>query len=318
MAEFPLRGQRVWVAGEAGLVGRALVRALERMDVHLLSAPRRVLDLTDQQATYGWIARHKPDVVFVAAAKVGGIGANMSFPAEFIRDNLAIAHNVIEGSHRAGVPRLLFLGSSCVYPRNAPQPIAGEALLSGPLEESNRAYAVAKIAGLEMCRFYKQQYGRSYISAMPTNLYGPYDRFDVHDSHVIPAMMLKFHEARARGGDVGLWGTGTALREFLHVDDLAQALILMAERYDGDVPLNIGSGEEVSIARLAEMLRAVTGFQGMVMFDPSKTDGTPRKCLESSNIRGLGWAPAITLQQGLHETYAWFCDNPDWKRSDAA
>lgn len=305
MADFSLYGKRVWVAGETGLVGRSIVRALEDYNVHLLSAPHWALDLTDQKATFDWIARNKPDVVFVAAAKVGGIGANASYPADFIRDNLAIAQNVIEGSHRADVPRLLFLGSSCIYPKQAPQPIPEDSLLTGPLEETNEAYAIAKIAGLKMCQFYKRQFGRSYISGMPTNLYGPYDRFDAHASHVIPAMMLKFHQAE---NAVELWGTGNPLREFLHVDDLARALILMVERYDGDTHLNIGSGEEISIRDLALLMRDVTGFKGVIRFDTDRPDGTPRKFLDSSKIRALGWSPQISLEQGLRETYAWYCD----------
>lgn len=314
MAEFSLAGKRIWVAGETGLVGRALVRALAPYDVQLLSAPHRALDLTDQRATFDWMACHKPDAVFMAAARVGGIGANAAYPADFIRDNLAIAQNVIEGAHRADVPRLLFLGSSCIYPKNTSQPILEEALLTGPLEETNEAYAIAKIAGLKMCQFYQRQYDRSYISAMPTNLYGPYDRFDANASHVIPAMMLKFH--RAQGMPVDLWGTGAPLREFLHVDDLAAALVVMMERYHGEVPLNIGSGEEVSIAALAAMMTDVTGYRGEVRFDPSKPDGTLRKCLDSSKIRALGWQPRISLGRGLRETYAWFCDNvTDLKRS---
>lgn len=315
MAEFSLKGKRIWVAGETGLVGRALLRALERHDVHILSAPHWSLDLTDQRATFEWIARNKPDAIFMAAAKVGGIGANAAYPADFIRDNLAIAQNVIDGAHRADVSRLLFLGSSCIYPKNAPQPIEEGALLTGPLEETNEAYAIAKIAGLKMCQFYKRQYGRSYISAMPTNLYGPYDRFDANASHVIPAMMLKFHNAQ--GSSVGLWGTGTPLREFLHVDDLAAALILMMERYYGETHLNIGSGEEVSIAALAGMMKAVTGYAGDIHFDASKPDGTPRKFLDSSKIRTLGWQPQISLEQGLRETYEWFCDNAAGLRQSA-
>lgn len=316
MAEiFSLKGRRVWVAGETGMVGRAILRALR--DCEILSAPHAALDLTDQAATFAWIKNNRPDVIFMAAARVGGIGANAAQPADFIRDNLAIAQNVIEGAHRADVPRLLFLGSSCIYPRDAAQPIREDALMTGPLEKTNEAYAVAKIAGLKMCQFYKAQYGHSYMSAMPTNLYGPYDRFDKNASHVIPAMMMKFHTAvKMRAPHVFLWGTGTPLREFLHVDDLAAALVVMMERYHGEVPLNIGSGEEVSIAALAAMMTDVTGYRGEVRFDPSKPDGTLRKCLDSSKIRALGWQPRISLDHGLRETYAWFCDNvTDLKRS---
>ena len=305
MAEFSLAGKRVWVAGETGLVGRAILRSLENHDIHLLSAPHWSLDLTNQKETFEWIARNKPDAIFMAAAKVGGIGANAAYPADFIRDNLAIAQNVIEGAHRADVPRLLFLGSSCIYPKQAPQPIRESALLTGPLEETNEAYAIAKIAGLKMCQFYKRQYGRAYISAMPTNLYGPNDRFDKQASHVIPAMMLKFHEA---AGSVDLWGTGRPLREFLHVDDLAAALLIMMENYDGEAPLNIGSGEEISIKDLAGLMKKITGFTGEIKFDASKPDGTPRKLLDSANMRALGWTPQIALEDGLRRTYEWFCE----------
>lgn len=306
MDRFPLHGKRVWVAGETGLVGRALLRALEAFDVRLLSAPRWALDLTDQRATFDWIARNKPDVVFMAAARVGGIGANAARPADFIRDNLAIAQNVIEGAHLAGVPRLLFLGSSCIYPKDAPQPIAEESLLTGPLEETNEAYAIAKIAGLKMCQYYKRQFGRRYISAMPTNLYGPYDRFNEQNAHVIPAMMMKFH----RGGlFADLWGSGAPLREFLHVDDLAAALLVLAECYDGDTPVNIGSGQEISISALAGLMARITDFEGKIRFDPSRPDGTPRKLLDSSRMRALGWAPRIGLEEGLRDTYDWYCLN---------
>lgn len=304
---FPLDGKRVWVTGETGLVGRAMARALFSMDVELLSAPRAELDLTDQKDTFAWIAREKPDVIFMAAAKVGGIGANAAYPADFIRDNLSISLNVIEGAHRADVPRLIFLGSSCIYPKHAPQPILEESLMTGPLEDTNEAYAIAKIAGLKLCQFYARQYGRKYISAMPTNLYGPYDRFDEEASHVIPAMMMKFARGkRDRTKRVTLWGTGTPLREFLHVDDLAPALIVMAERYAGEDFLNIGSSEEVSIKALAGMMKEVTGFEGDVVFDPSKPDGTPRKFLNSSKIRALGWGPSIGLEEGLARTYGWY------------
>lgn len=298
---FSFGGKRIWVAGETGMVGRAILRALTDCDV--LSAPHGILDLTDQRATFDWIAKHKPDAIFMAAARVGGIGANSAYPADFIRDNLAIAQNVIEGAHRAGVEHLLFLGSSCIYPRDATQPIREDALMTGPLEPTNEAYAIAKIAGLKLCEFYRAQYGRRYISAMPTNLYGPYDCFDADKSHVIPAMMMKFDAART---DINLWGTGKPLREFLHVDDLARALIVMMECYDGIAPVNIGSGEEVSIAQLAAMVGAVTGFKGSIAFDATKPDGTPRKLLDSSKMRAMGWEPEISLEDGLRETWRWY------------
>ncbi len=309
MAEriFPLEGKRIWVAGETGMVGRVLTRALSGMDVELLSAPRSVVDLTVQRATYEWIAQHSPDVIFMAAAKVGGIGANAAYPADFIRDNLSIAQNVIEGAHRADVPRLIFLGSSCIYPKHAPQPIIEESLLTGPLEETNEAYAIAKIAGLKLCQFYGKQYGRRYVSAMPTNLYGPHDRFDAQNAHVLPAMLMKFDAAMREGAErVVLWGTGMPLREFLHVDDLAAALLCLAERYEGDAPVNIGSGEEISIGALARLVQGVTGFQGEIMFDRSKPDGTPRKFLNSSRMRALGWMPSVALGDGVARTYEWY------------
>lgn len=306
MAEiFSLKGRRVWVAGETGMVGRAILRALR--DCEILSAPHAALDLTDQAATFAWIKHNRPHAIFMAAARVGGIGANAAQPADFIRDNLAIAQNVIEGAHRADVPRLLFLGSSCIYPRNAAQPIREDALMTGPLEKTNEAYAVAKIAGLKMCQFYKAQYGHSYMSAMPTNLYGPYDRFDKNASHVIPAMMMKFHTAvKMRAPHVFLWGTGRPLREFLHVDDLAAALIRMMENYNGDAPVNIGSGDEISIAGLAALMKKVTGFEGSIIYDASRPDGTPRKLLDSSIMRAMDWAPIISLEEGLQDVYAWY------------
>lgn len=308
---FPLKGKRIWVAGETGLVGRALVRALESHEVNLLSAPHWALDLTDQKATFDWIARNRPDAILVAAARVGGIGANAAAPADFLRDNLAIAQNVIDGAHRADVPRLLFLGSSCIYPKHAPQPITEDSLLTGPLEETNEAYAIAKIAGLKLCQFYRGQYGRAYISAMPTNLYGPHDRFDESASHVIPAMLMKFH---ANGPFVTLWGTGSPLREFLHVDDLAAALLLLLRSYDGEQPVNIGSGEEITIRALADLIKTITGFEGRVGFDETKPDGTPRKLLDSSRMRALGWAPSIGLEDGLCQTYAWYCNEAAERR----
>ncbi len=317
-ALFSLASKRIWVAGETGLVGRALLRALSSHDVTLLSAPRKMLDLTDQKQTWEWLAEHKPDVIFMAAARVGGIGANAAYPADFIRDNLAIAQNVVEGAHRAGIPQLLFLGSSCIYPRMAPQPIEETALMGGPLEPTNEAYAIAKIAGLKLCEYYSRQYGRRYLSAMPTNLYGPHDRFDSQAGHVIPAMMLKFHAAVEEGAEhVILWGTGSPLREFLHADDLAQALIAMMERYAALGPVNIGSGEEVDIRTLAELLKKVSGFKGNIVFDATKPDGTPRKFLDSSKIRALGWGPKLTLVEGLHETYQWFLKNIEPQRKCA-
>lgn len=295
------------MAGETGLVGQSLCRILERSDCDLLSAPHDALDLTNQKETYEWLGDHKPDAVYMAAGRVGGIGANAAHPAAFLRDNLSMAHNVIEGAHRAGVDKLLFLGSSCIYPKMAAQPVLEESLLAGPLEETNEAYAIAKIAGVKLCQFYKRQYGRNYISAMPTNLYGPHDRFDPESAHVIPAMILKFHAAVESGAErVVLWGTGAPLREFLHADDLARALIVLMERYDGEAPVNIGSGVEISIRDLALMIKKISGFQGDVVFDSAKPDGTPRKLLDSSKIRAMGWMPEISLKSGLEETFHWY------------
>lgn len=304
---YPLSDKKIWVAGETGLVGRSLVAALQERGHALLSAPRSKLDLTDQAAAFYWLEQNRPDIIFVAAAKVGGIGANRAYPADFIRDNLAIAQNVIEGAHRAGVQRLVFLGSSCIYPREAAQPIREEALLTGPLESTNEAYAIAKIAGLKMCEFYRRQYGRDYFSVMPTNLYGPHDRFDAFASHVIPAIIVKFAEAASTGArEVVLWGSGAPLREFLHVEDLARALVHIAEHWRGENILNIGSGEEISIARLAELVAGVTGYRGRIVFDATKPDGTPRKFLDSSRILETGWKPKISLENGLRETYDWY------------
>lgn len=307
---FSLTGKRIWVAGETGLVGQALLRALQGKDCKILHAPHGKLDLTLQHETYAWLKKNKPDAIFMAAAKVGGIGANKAYPADFIRDNLAIAQNVIDGAYKAGVKKLLFLGSSCIYPKMAAQPISEDALMTGPLEETNEAYAIAKIAGLKLCEMYRRQYGCSFISVMPTNLYGPHDRFDENAAHVIPAMMRKFHMAIAEGTlFIDFWGTGTPLREFLHVDDLTQALISLMENYDEAGPVNVGSGEEISIRDLAYLLKDITGFKGELQFNPDMPDGTPRKLLDSTKMRNLGWRPSIGLKTGLQETWGWFLEN---------
>ncbi len=315
---YSLTGKKIWVAGETGLVGRAVLRALQKHDVDVLSAPHSILDLTDQAATYDWLLRHRPDIVIMAAARVGGIGANTTYPADFIRDNLSIAHNTIEGARRAGVQKFLFLGSSCIYPRESAQPISEDALLSGPLEPTNEAYAIAKIAGLKMCQYYRTQYGLSYISAMPTNLYGPFDRFDPENSHVLPAMMMKFHDVKTQGDEeLVLWGTGTPLREFLHVDDLARALLVLLEHYDDAPPVNIGSGKEITIAGLAAFMAGVTGYRGRVRFDPSRPDGMMRKMIDCARIGALGWAPQIGLNEGIRSTYDWYLANHAAKRNAA-
>lgn len=301
---FDLAHKKIWVAGETGLVGSALCRRLARENVHLISAPRAALDLTLQSDTEDWLAEQKPDVVILAAAKVGGIGANAASPAEFIRDNLAISQNVIHGAYRAGVKKLLFLGSSCIYPKFAAQPMAEDSLLTGALEDTNQWYAIAKIAGLKMCQAYRRQYGCDFISAMPTNLYGPGDRYDENISHVIPALLLKFHRAKMnREPSVTLWGTGSPLREFLYVDDLADALAHLLIHYSDEAPVNVGSGQEISIADLAVLVRDVTGYQGDIRFDPSKPDGTPRKLVDSSKINAMGWAAKTPLKTGIERTY---------------
>ncbi len=301
---------RIYVAGHRGLVGSALLRRLRRAGfTNLIVRTRSELDLTDQAAVERFFQIERPDYVFLAAARVGGIHANRTYPAEFIYENLAIQTNVIHAAWRHGVRKLLFLGSSCIYPKHAPQPIREEYLLSGPLEPTNQPYAVAKIAGLEMCRAYRRQYGFNAISLMPTNLYGPGDNFDLETSHVLPAMIRKFHEAKlAASPKVVLWGTGTPRRELLHVDDLADAALFLMERYDGEDPINVGTGEDLSIRELAELVRAVVGFPGEIVFDPSMPDGTPRKLLDVSRLHALGWRHRISLREGIELTYRWFCE----------
>lgn len=302
---YAFKGKRVWVAGEHGMVGQALVRRLASEDCELLRLPRRAIDFRDQAATGEWIRANHPDAIFLAAAKVGGIAANAASPASFLHDNLMIAANVIHAAHEAGVERLLFLGSTCIYPKLAPQPIPEEALLTGPLEESNEWYAIAKIAGLKLTQAYRRQYGASYISCQPTNLYGPGDNYDLETSHVLPALLRKAHEAReAQLPRLTVWGSGRPLREFLHVDDLADAAVFLAQTYDGELPINIGSGEEFSIGDLARLICRTVGFEGELAFDASRPDGTPRKLADTRRLRELGWSRARTLQQGLSETYA--------------
>lgn len=307
---FRLEGRRIWIAGHRGMVGSALVRRLEQEDCEILTADRAQADLCRQSETEDWMAETKPEVVILAAAKVGGILANDTYPADFLHDNLVIETNVIEASHRIGVEKLLLLGSSCIYPRLADQPITEDALLTGPLEETNEWYAIAKIAGIKLCQAYRRQHGRDYISAMPTNLYGPGDNFDLQASHVIPALMRKFHEAKLSGtSEVTVWGSGTPLREFLHVDDCADGLLHLLQHYSGHSHVNLGSGQDLSIRALAETIGKVVGFQGRLNFDRSKPDGTPRKLLDVSRLQALGWTPKIDLETGLAETYAWFTEN---------
>lgn len=288
------------------MVGTALCRRLSRENCEIVTAARTVLDLRSQAAVEDFLKTQKPDAVVICAARVGGIEANRSFPADFLFDNLAIEANLIHGAHLADVPRLLFLGSSCMFPRLAEQPIREEALLQGPLEPTNEWYAVAKIAGLKLCQAYRRQYGRDYICAIPTNLYGPGDNFDLAASHVVPAMLRKTQAAKLSGESLEFWGTGTPRREFLYVDDAADALTLLLERYCAEEPINVAGGEDVSIAELAQTVAAIVGFNGVINFDRSKPDGMPRKALDARRILAMGWQPKWTLHDGLAATYAWF------------
>ncbi len=304
---FPLENKRVWVAGHRGMVGAAIVRRLARERCEVLTVDRGRVDLKDQAAVNAWLKDAKPDAVFLAAAKVGGILANDTYPADFLYDNLIIEANIIEASFRADVSKLLFLGSSCIYPKMAPQPIPEEALLTGPLEPTNEWYAIAKIAGIKLCQAYRRQHGRDFISAMPTNLYGPGDNFDLNTSHVIPALIRKAHDAKRRGDpNLVIWGTGTPRREFLHVDDCADACVHLMKFYSGDLHMNVGSGDDITILELAQLVCDVVGFKGPIERDLSKPDGTLRKLMSSERIRGLGWSPSIPLRKGLADTYALF------------
>ena len=299
---------RVYIAGHQGLVGSAVRRRLETLGYeNLLFKTHRELDLLKSRDVMTFFDKNRPDYLFLAAAKVGGIGANSTYPAEFIYNNLMIQTNLIHASYLYGVKKLLFLGSSCIYPKECPQPIKEEYLLSGYLEPTNEPYAVAKIAGIKMCQAYNRQYGTSYISVMPTNLYGPDDNFDLETSHVLPALIRKFHEAKERGENrVTLWGTGTPKREFLHVDDLADACVFLMNHYDESEIINIGAGRDLTIAELAEMIAQVVGFKGEILYDPSRPDGTPVKRLDVSRLSRLGWRAKISLKKGLKETYQWY------------
>jgi GDP-L-fucose synthase len=305
------RGARIYVAGHAGLVGAAIVRRLRNEGCEqLLLQTHAQLDLCNQAAVDQFFASERPEYVFLAAAKVGGILANDTWPADFIRDNLQIQCNVIDAAYRNGVRKLLFLGSSCIYPKLAPQPMTEDSLLTGPLEPTNEWYAIAKIAGLKMCQAYRRQYGFNAVCAMPTNLYGPGDDFDLHNSHVLPALLRKFHEAKQQGSpEVVIWGTGTPRREFLHVDDLASACLFLMHSYDGQLPINVGCGQDISILQLAHTIASVVGFAGNLRFDDSKPDGTLRKLLDISRITALNWSPRIQLSDGIESTYQWYLHN---------
>jgi GDP-L-fucose synthase len=309
MSDLPyqLRGKRVWVAGHAGMVGSALLRRLKSEDITLITADRNEVDLRRQEQVERFIAAARPQVIFLAAARVGGILANDNFPAAFLYDNLAIAANVVEAARRSGAEKLLNLGSTCVYPKFAPQPIREDALLTGPLEPTNQWYAIAKIAAIKLCDAYRRQHGCDFISAMPTNLYGPNDNFDLDSSHVIPGLIAKFAQARAHNKDeVIVWGTGTPRREFLHVDDCADALVHLMKHFSGEGPVNIGAGTDVTIRELAEIIAEISGFRGAIRFDPSRPDGTPRKLSDCERIHALGWSARIPLREGLARTYDWF------------
>ncbi len=308
---FPWGDVSVYVAGHRGLVGSALWRALEQAGAgKLIGWSSKELDLRDRTATHDAITEAKPDIIIDAAAKVGGIMANSTFPVEFLRDNTLIQTNVMDAAHAAGVDRLLFLGSSCIYPRHATQPIRESSLMTGPLEPTNQAYAMAKISGIFYIEAHRTQYGRRWISAMPTNLYGPGDNFDLQSSHVLPAFIRRFHEAKVAGAPtVTVWGTGTPRREFLHVDDLAQACLVLLQHYDTHETINVGLGDDMPIRELAETVASVVGFEGTIEWDSSKPDGMPRKLLDTSRINELGWQPQITLRDGVASTYEWYLAN---------
>jgi GDP-L-fucose synthase len=308
--EVSLAGRRVWVPGHRGMVGSAIMRRLRREGCELLISERDAVDLRRQAETEAWMAAYRPEFIFLAAGKVGGILANDTYPAEFLYDNLMIAAHIIETAHRLKAQKLLYLGSSCIYPRSAEQPIDEDALLTGPLEPTNEWYAIAKIAGIKLCQSYRREYGDDFISAMPTNLYGPFDNFDPNSSHVMPALIRKTHEAKLRGDrQVVIWGTGDARREFLHVDDCADALVHLMKTYSDSRHLNVGSGEDGTILEIVRTVCEVVGFEGEIVRDLEKPDGMPRKLMSSARLRASGWAPRIPLRDGLAATYAWYLEN---------
>lgn len=307
---FPLEGKRVFVAGHKGMVGSAIVRRLASEKCQVLTVDRQSVDLENQAEVRAYILEARPEAIFLAAAKVGGILANDTYPADFLYDNLMIAANVIHAAHEARVQKLLFLGSSCIYPKFAPQPIGEDALLTGPLEPTNEWYAIAKIAGIKLCQAYRKQHGCDFISAMPTNLYGPGDNFDLQSSHVLPALIRKVHEAKKMGhSEIVIWGTGSPRREFLHVDDCADACVHLMKSYSGAEHVNVGSGEDISILDLAQTVCRLLGFKGNIVQDRSKPDGTPRKLMSADKLRTSGWAPKIGLDEGIAETYRWFLEH---------
>ena len=304
---FSLKGKRVWVAGHRGMVGAALVRRLAAEDCELVFADRASVDLRRQAEVEAWMEANRPEVVFLAAAKVGGILANDTYPAQFLYDNLMIEANIIQAAHQAQVEKLLFLGSSCIYPKHADQPITEDALLTGPLEPTNEWYAIAKIAGIKLAQAYRRQYGCDFISAMPTNLYGPGDNFDLQSSHVLPALIRKAHEAKLSGADhLVVWGSGKPYREFLHVDDCADACVFLMKHYSDEGHVNVGSGTDLSIRELAETIAQTVGFTGSLTFDASKPDGTPRKLMSADKLRSMSWRPTVSLRSGISETYRHF------------
>jgi GDP-L-fucose synthase len=312
---FRLENKRVWVAGHRGMVGSALMRRLEHENCEIITSDRTRVDLRNQRQVETWLAENKPQVVFLAAAKVGGIAANDTYPADFLYDNLMIQANVITAAFKTSVEKLVFLGSSCIYPKFSPQPITEDALLSGQLEATNQWYAIAKIAGIKLCQAYRKQYGVDFISAMPTNLYGPKDNFDLYSSHVLPALIRKAHEAKlTRANKLNVWGTGSPRREFLHVDDCADAIVFLTKVYSAESQVNVGSGQDISIIELAELVACTVGFDGKIECDLTMPDGTPKKLMNSDKLFKIGWQPKITLPNGIQSVYRWFLDNCEGKR----
>lgn len=306
---YDLSNKRIWVAGHRGMVGGAVLRRLATEGCEVITADRDVVDLVDQSQVRAWMARARPDVIVLAAAKVGGIKVNNDFPVDFLYQNLMIETNILQAAHDNDVGRVLFLGSSCIYPKLAPQPIPEDSLLTGPLEPTNEWYAIAKIAGIKLTQAYRQQHGRDWISAMPTNLYGPGDNYDLNSSHVLPALLRKFHEAKESGAkEVVIWGSGTPLREFMHCDDLADALVFLLKEYSGHAHVNVGSGVEVTIRELAETIAKVVGYKAALVFDASKPDGTPRKLMDSSRLHAMGWNHCRSLKDGIQHTYGHFLE----------